>query len=112
MTNSQVKRFKACVKCGKSIPKDIRKKMYHLVKRQLKIGEGMCERIYSILIDYCMIDCEEFLLQDVQGIFKELNKDLYIKLFKNRSIDAFWDSLGHEGYKRRIDFLNYIIERM
>ena len=112
MTNSQVKRFKACIKCGKSIPKDIRKKMYHLVKRQLKIGEGMCDRIYSILIDHCMINCNEFLVRDVQRVFKEINKDSYIGLFSDRDLGAYWDSLGPEGYKRRIDFLSYIIERM
>ena len=112
MTNSQVKRFKACIKCGKSIPKDIRKKMYHLVKRQLKIGEGMCDRIYTILRSYCMIDHNEILVRDVHIVFKEINKDSYIGLFTDRDLGAYWDSLGPEGYKRRIDFLSYIIERM
>lgn len=112
MTNSQVKRFKTCIKCGKSIPKDIRKKMYHLVKRQLKIGEGVCDRVYSILIDHCMINCDEFFVRDVQRVFKEINKRSYIGLFTDRSVGPYWDSFGSEGYKRRIDFLSYIIERM
>ena len=115
-TEDQVKRMEYAIKCKKHIPKDIRKKLYLCVKTNLKVCDGITES----------------LLNEIHKItpIHKLKYDVLSLCFPSSeiSLKSYWDFIGEEpdsdfdenkfdefdmqGYKNRILFLQYLIDKL
>lgn len=111
-TDSQLKRLKYSVDNKNIIPKDIRKKLYLRVKVALKTNAG--------IVDTLMIEIHRFVPHDYDVMVCIPSDEISLK--------SYWDFIGEEpdsdydenkfdefdiqGYKNRILFLQYLIDRL
>ena len=115
-TTDQEKRLKYSVVNMNQIPKDIRKKLYLCVKTNLKVCDGITES----------------LLNEIHKItpIHKLKYDILSLCFPSSeiSLKSYWDFIGEEpdsdfdenkfddfdmnGYKNRILFLQYLIDKL
>lgn len=113
LTEAQLVRLKYAVKNHNWIPKDIRKKLYLRVKSNLKIKDG--------IIDTLMNEIQKLVSFDYDVVSVSFPSD-------EISLKTYWDFIGEEpdsdydenkfdefdlqGYKNRILFLQYLIDKL
>ena len=115
-TTDQERRLKYAVVNMNQIPRDIRKKLYLCVKTNLKVCDGITES----------------LLNEIHKItpIHKLKHDVLSLCFPSSeiSLKSYWDFIGEEpdsdfdenkfddfdmnGYKNRILFLQYLIDKL
>lgn len=115
-TTDQERRLKYAVVNMNQIPRDIRKKLYLCVKTNLKVCDGITES----------------LLNEIHKItpIPKLKYDVLSLCFPSSeiSLKSYWDFIGEEpdsdfdenkfdefdmqGYKNRILFLQYLIDKL
>ena len=116
LTDDQVRRLKYAINCGCLIPADIRKKIYFCVKSNLKICDGITESILNEINTY--IDINKYKIDILSVCFPS----------SEISLESYWSFIGEEpdsdydenkfdefdvqGYKNRILFLQYLIDKL
>lgn len=116
LTDNQVRRLKYSITYGCLIPRDIRKKLYFCVKSDLKVFDGITESILNEINKYIDIS--------------KINKDILSICFPKYeiSLESYWDFIGEKpdsdydenkfdefnihGYKNRVLFLQYLIDKL
>ena len=115
-TEDQVKRMEYAIKCKKHIPKDIRKKLYLCVKTNLKTHYSITETILNEIHKF--IDTNKCKIDILSVCFPSCEI----------SLESYWNFIGEEpdsdydenkfdefdvqGYKNRILFLQYLIDKL
>ena len=95
-----------CVNSGSRLPKDLRRKLYRLIKKELNVGDTITDTIEFIIsreIGTCKIDLKIFPKE-------EMSEESYERFCDNIMCENSWDTLTISAYKRRIEYLNHLIE--
>lgn len=102
----QKKVLSDCLANKNLLPKDLRKKLYRLIKKELNVGDTITDTIEFIITRE--IGPREINLD----IFpkEEMSEESYEKFCDNVACEHSWDTLNILAYKRRIEFLNYLID--
>ena len=108
LTTSQRLRLISCVKNKTILPRELRKKIYRITKRELKIG-------------YTIVDTVQFIISREIGDYEldlsifpihELSEEAYDSFCDGDKFTDHWDSLNINAFKRRLDFLNNLLENV
>lgn len=111
-TEGQIKRLKNCIRRKAWIHKDLRKKLYHCVKLNLKIKDGIVNTLFNEVHKLVAFDF------DVMICFPsdEISLDSYWKFIGEEPDHDYdenkFDEFDVQGYKNRILFLQYLIDKM
>lgn len=116
LTECQIRRLTKAVVNGNWIPKDIRKKLYFYAKTNLKICDGITETLLNGIHEYV----------DILGVKHDILKICFPG--DEISLESYWEFMGDEpdsdydenkfdefnihGYKNRILFLQYLIDKL
>lgn len=115
-TNDQVKRLKYAIDNSNIVPKDIRKKIYFCVKSNLKIKDGITESILNTI--YNLFDINKYKIDILSVCFpsSEISLKSYWKFMGEYPGSDYdenkWDEFDVQGYKNRILFLQYLIDKL
>lgn len=116
LTECQIRRLTKAINNHNWIPKDIRKKLYFYAKTNLKIFDGITETLLNGIHEYV----------DILGVKYDILKICFPS--DEISLKSYWEFIGDEpdsdydeikfdefnihGYKNRILFLQYLIDKL
>lgn len=105
-SRNQIQVLINCLNKGKCLPKIIRRKIYYITKLELNVGDTILDTIEFVItreIGDCNINFNIF-------PENELSEKYYEKFCDNIPNENHWDTLTVNAYKRRINYLNHLIE--
>lgn len=113
LTINQLKRLENAVKSKVLIPKDIRKKLYLCVKTNLKTKDGIIDALMNeieIRVGYQSFDVLICIPKS------EISLEAYYDFLGETPDEDYdenkWDEFNIQGYKNRILFLQYLIDKL
>lgn len=115
-TVDQERRLKYAVKNGNLIPKDIRKKLYLCVKKNLKICDGITESLLNEINQIIPIHHLDYDVLSLSFPSSEISLESYWNFIGEEPDSDFdenkFDDFDMQGYKNRILFLQYLIDKL